>query len=61
MGIWYPVGDGYEKIFVPEVGFGLGMGRVYAHGYGSGELIPGGEFPIDISICTIYYTIIIIR
>jgi hypothetical protein len=27
-----------------------GWGRVYVHGYGSGELIPAGEFPIDISI-----------
>jgi hypothetical protein len=26
-----------------------GWGRVYVHGYGSGELIPAGEFPIDIS------------
>jgi hypothetical protein len=24
-------------------------GRVYIHGYGSGELIPTGEFPIDTS------------
>jgi hypothetical protein len=26
-----------------------GWGRVYVHGYGSRELIPTGEFPIDIS------------
>jgi hypothetical protein len=26
-----------------------GWGRVYVHGYGSGELIPAEEFPIDIS------------
>jgi hypothetical protein len=26
-----------------------GWGRVYVHGYVSGELIPTGEFPIDIS------------
>jgi hypothetical protein len=26
-----------------------GWGRVYVHGYGSGELIPAGEFSIDIS------------
>jgi hypothetical protein len=48
MGIWYPAGDGYGKIFVPEVGV-RGWGRVCAHWYGSGELIPGGEFLIDIS------------
>jgi hypothetical protein len=28
-----------------------GWGRVRAHGYRSRELIPGGEFPIDISRC----------
>jgi hypothetical protein len=50
MGIWYPVGDGYGKIFVPEVRV-RGWGRVCAHGHGSGELILGGEFPIDISRC----------
>jgi hypothetical protein len=24
MSIWYPVGDGYGKVFVPEVGLGFG-------------------------------------
>jgi hypothetical protein len=33
----------------PWSGSGSGMGRVYVHEYGSGELIPAGEFPIDIS------------
>jgi hypothetical protein len=28
MGIWYPVGDGFGNIFVPEVGFGDGGGFV---------------------------------
>jgi hypothetical protein len=26
MGNWYPFGDGYGKIFVPEVEFGFGDG-----------------------------------
>jgi hypothetical protein len=33
----------------PRSGSGSGMGPIYVHGYGSGELIPAGEFPIDIS------------
>jgi hypothetical protein len=36
MGIWYPVGDGYGKIFVPEVGFGDG-GRSVLMGTGLGS------------------------
>jgi hypothetical protein len=38
MGIWYPIGDGYGKMFVPDVGFGFGYGdgfRFMGTGLGS--------------------------
>jgi hypothetical protein len=49
MGIWYPVGDGYGKIFVPEVGFGFGDGAGLCSWVRVWELIPDGKFLIDIS------------
>jgi hypothetical protein len=58
MGILYPVGDGYGRNFVPEVGFGYGDGDGSMFmGTGLGSQSPTGNSPltslvwIDRSIC----------
>jgi hypothetical protein len=45
MGILYPVGDGYGRNFVPEVGFGYGDGSMFM-GTGLGSQSPTGNSPL---------------